>query len=208
MPTPIDDLQPAVAITEAIMLQGIFPSPSGGGSQGSVAAIRHFAFGFAPAGTASTHGQLIAIPSNTALFSLLGTTYGGDGLNTFALPDLDTMLSVGNGTGPGLSPHGQGEFYGVDDLFLIRPNMPFNLGGNFQPIDNSAPSLAVRFLINTVGTFNGGQLTDIGMVWEFAGGFAPAGTLECNGQLVQISDYETLFQLIGTTYGGDGETTA
>ncbi|WP_310468124.1 tail fiber protein [Sphingomonas sp.] len=207
MPTPIDNLQPSLAITEAIVIAGAFPSASGG-TPSSIGAIRHFAFNFTPGGTDQTDGALLAITEeNSALFSLLGTTYGGDGENNFALPDFDGRLSVGTGQGPGLTDRGQGEMFGSDDLFLVRPNMLANLGGSSDPFDNCAPSLAARFVINVAGTYNAGLLGDLGMVWEFAGQNPPGGTVECNGQLLLISEYDALFSLIGTTYGGDGETT-
>lgn len=88
-----------------IAVQGIYPSPSGGGTYNQIilGEIRLFAGNFAPTGFMFCQGQLLAITSNTALFSLLGTTYGGDGSTTFALPDLRAAVPVGfgtTGTGP------------------------------------------------------------------------------------------------------------
>ena len=74
-----------------------------------VAEIRIFAGNFAPTGHAFCDGQLMAISQNTALFSLLGTTYGGDGKSTFALPDLEGSAAMHPGQGPGLSLHDLGE---------------------------------------------------------------------------------------------------
>src|SRR6478752_2325815 len=70
--------------------------------------IRNFGFNFTPRGWASCQGQLLPISSNTALFSLLGTMYGGDGRVTFALPDLQGRVSLSAGQGSGLSPRVQG----------------------------------------------------------------------------------------------------
>jgi microcystin-dependent protein len=83
-----------------------------------------FGFTFAPRGWALCDGQLISISSNTALFSLLGTMYGGDGRITFALPDLRGRNIVGMRQGPGLSPISQGEAAGVESVTLTPTNMP------------------------------------------------------------------------------------
>lgn len=81
-------------------------------------------FNFAPRGWAFCHGQLLSIAQNTALFSLLGTTYGGDGRTTFALPDLRGRCAVGMGQGPGLSNYTQGERAGQENVTLISTQMP------------------------------------------------------------------------------------
>ena len=73
-----------------------------------VAEIRIFGFNFAPRGWAFCDGQILPISQNTALFSLLGTTYGGDGRSTFALPNLQVSVPVHPGQGPGLSPYDLG----------------------------------------------------------------------------------------------------
>ena len=86
--------------------------------------IRNFGFNFAPRGWASCNGQLLSIAQNTALFSLLGTTYGGNGQTTFALPDLRGRVPVGMGNGPGLSPIVQGEMAGQESHTLIASEMP------------------------------------------------------------------------------------
>ncbi len=74
-----------------------------------VGEIRLVGFNFAPQGWAFCNGQLLSIAQNTALFSLLGTTYGGDGRTTFALPDLRGRAAISAGTGAGLGDHVQGE---------------------------------------------------------------------------------------------------
>ena len=79
-----------------------------------VAEIRMFGFNFAPSGWALCDGQLMPISQNTALFSLLGTTYGGDGRSTFALPDLQDRSPMHPGQGPGLSLRDLGETGGSD----------------------------------------------------------------------------------------------
>ena len=84
-----------------------------------VAEIRIFAFNFAPHGWAFCNGQLLPISQNTALFSLLGTYYGGDGESTFALPNLESSAPMFWGQGPGLSMHDQGEVSGSDTVTLL-----------------------------------------------------------------------------------------
>lgn len=86
--------------------------------------IRLVAFNYAPQGWATCDGQILSIAQNTALFSLLGTTYGGNGVNTFALPDLRGRVIVDPGQGPGLSNFVQGEVIGTESVTLTVPQMP------------------------------------------------------------------------------------
>lgn len=81
-------------------------------------------FNFAPRGWAICAGQLLAIASNTALFSILGTTYGGDGRTTFGLPDLRGRVPVGQGSGPGLSNYSLGQQSGQESVTLISTQIP------------------------------------------------------------------------------------
>jgi microcystin-dependent protein len=92
-----------------------------------VAEIRIFGFGFAPKGWATCDGQLIPISQNTALFSLLGTFYGGDGKSNFALPNLQGSAPMAPGQGPGLSLHDLGESSGVPDVTLIQSEIPSHI---------------------------------------------------------------------------------
>jgi microcystin-dependent protein len=91
-----------------------------------VAEIRIFPFGFAPTGWALCDGQLIPISQNTSLFSLLGTTYGGDGKSTFALPDLQGSAPMHPGQGPGLSLHDLGEVGGSETVTLLQSEVPLH----------------------------------------------------------------------------------
>jgi microcystin-dependent protein len=86
--------------------------------------IRIFAGNFAPTGWALCNGQLLPINQNTALFSLLGTTYGGDGKSNFALPNLQGSAPMQPGQGPGLSIHNLGESGGSPTIALIQSQMP------------------------------------------------------------------------------------
>jgi microcystin-dependent protein len=108
-----------------------------------VAEIRVFPFNFAPKGWAWCDGQLLPISQNTALFSLLGTTYGGDGKSTFALPNLQGSVPMHPGQGPGLSLHDLGESGGSDTVTLLQSEIPLHAHGmqaaNF-PGDIQAPT--------------------------------------------------------------------
>ena len=86
--------------------------------------IKLFAGNFAPRNWAFCAGQLLSIAQNTALFSILGTTYGGNGTSTFALPDLRGRVSVGMGQGPGLSTIVLGEQAGSNSVTVLNSNMP------------------------------------------------------------------------------------
>jgi len=86
--------------------------------------VKLFGFNFAPKGYATCQGQIISIAQNTALFSLLGTTYGGNGQTTFALPDLQGRTAIGQGQGPGLPYHSMGELAGTPTTTLLSANMP------------------------------------------------------------------------------------
>jgi microcystin-dependent protein len=89
-----------------------------------VAEIRIFPFNFAPKGWAFCDGQILPLSQNTALFSLLGTTYGGDGKTTFALPDMQGNAPMHPGQGPGLSLHDLGETGGSDTVTLLETEIP------------------------------------------------------------------------------------
>ena len=91
-----------------------------------VAEVRIFPFNFAPKGWAFCDGQLLPISQNTALFSLLGTTYGGDGKSTFALPNAQGSAVMHPGQGPGLSLHDLGEVGGEQFVTLISSEMPIH----------------------------------------------------------------------------------
>ena len=92
--------------------------------------ISIFGFNFAPRGWAMCNGQILAIAQNTALFSLLGTTYGGNGQTTFALPNLQSRVPIHFGQGPGLSAYALGQAAGSESVTLTNAQMPqHNHGG-------------------------------------------------------------------------------
>jgi microcystin-dependent protein len=108
----VDNMPPFASINYVIALEGIFPSRNG--LEPFIGEIYMFAGNFAPRGYALCDGQLLSIAQNTALFSILGTTYGGNGQTTFALPDLRGRLPMHSGQGPGLTPRSLGEVGGSE----------------------------------------------------------------------------------------------
>ncbi len=110
-----------------------------------VAEIRIFPFNFPPKGWAFCDGQLLPISQNTALFSLLGTTYGGDGKSNFALPNMQGNTPMQQGQGPGLSLRDLGEIGGEENVTLLQTEMPAHIhtavaatgGGQGSPVSNA-----------------------------------------------------------------------
>ncbi|MDD5759606.1 MAG: tail fiber protein [Desulfobulbaceae bacterium] len=218
---PIDNMQPSLSVSYVIATQGAFPPRDGSPSYSPfIGQVSAFVGNFAPGGYAFADGSLLSISQNTALFSILGTTYGGNGKTTFALPDLRDRTIIGAGHGPGLTDRLLGEVVGAEQITLSPDQMPSHThpmlpsadptgasGGN-QPFDNMQPSLALNYLIATEGVYPsfdrvGGQ-TLLGEITAFAGNFAPSGFAFADGSLLSIAGNEALFSLIGTIYGGNG----
>ena len=111
-----------------------------------IAEVRMFGFTFPPRGWADCNGQVIGIAQNTALFSLLGTTYGGNGQTTFALPNLQNMIPVGMGQGPGLSQYVLGQTSGTTNVTLLANQMPqhnHSFGSSSGDADATNPATSV-----------------------------------------------------------------
>jgi microcystin-dependent protein len=103
--------------------------------------IEAFGFNFAPQGWALCNGQTLPINQNQALFSLLGTTYGGDGTTTFALPNLQSRVAVHQGQGSGLSAYAAGQAGGTESVTLLPAQMP----AHTHPVHaSSSPAEALR----------------------------------------------------------------
>src|SRR6476469_8390419 len=121
-----------------------------------VAEIRIFPFNFAPKGWAFCDGQILPLSQNTALFSLLGTTYGGDGKSNFALPNMQGNAPMHPGQGPGLSLHDLGETGGSDTVSLLESEMPSHshqLRADVQDIaDTNVISASASFALSAGGT--------------------------------------------------------
>ncbi|AWA29878.1 phage tail protein [Flavobacterium magnum] len=131
-----------------------------------------FAGNFAPKGWALCNGQLMSIAQNTALFSLLGTTYGGDGKVTFGLPDLRGTIPSHAGNGPGLSPTNLGEFQGTQTQMLNVTQLPMHahsalgsvavLCNNSDEADSSDPTGAFFRQTPGVNTYAGSSNASMG----------------------------------------------
>jgi microcystin-dependent protein len=106
-----------------------------------VAEIRIFPFNFPPTGWSFCDGQLLPISQNTALFSLLGTTYGGDGKSTFALPDMQGNAPMQPGQGQGLSLRDLGEMSGVESITLLTSEIPFHAHGMRASLEDDDSTL-------------------------------------------------------------------
>jgi microcystin-dependent protein len=119
-----------------------------------VAEIRIFPFNFAPKGWAWCDGQLLPLSQNTALFSLLGTTYGGNGKSNFALPDLQGRAPMHPGQGPGLSLHDLGETGGSETVTLLESEIPAHPHGLMSL---GAPANRTNPIGNTIARVSAGN---------------------------------------------------
>src|SRR5215831_7091077 len=136
--------------------------------------IRMVGFNFAPVGWAFCNGTLVPISENDALFALIGTTYGGDGQSTFALPNLQSRVPMHQGTGSGLSPRVLGEAAGVESVTLTTAQIPGhthvplcnkNVGGNAAPASNYwAQRSGTELYVDTApnGQMNAAALQTVG----------------------------------------------
>jgi microcystin-dependent protein len=153
--------------------------------------ILAFGFNFAPRGWQLCYGQTLSIAQNTALFSLLGTTYGGNGQTTFALPDLRGRSLVGMGQGPGLTNIIQGEIAGVENTSLLITNMPMH----------AHALVAGQAIVTTVANaLSGGTITnetDTGNNSFAASGDVPTIYSEPGGTINKIGGITTTIS--GTT---------
>lgn len=154
-------------------------------SEAFVAEIRIFPFNFAPTGWAFCNGQIIPISQNTALFSLLGTTYGGDGKATFALPNLQGSTPMHWGQGPGLSLRDLGELGGEDNLALLDAEMPAHAHSlnahTIDPADTNIPSANASFAVSTGGKLYQSGSPNVQMSFNtlsIAGGGLPHNNLQ------------------------------
>jgi microcystin-dependent protein len=221
---PFDTEQPVLAVTEFMPLAGIYPGTGGGGlaAGDTLGFVYDFAGNFAPGPGALAQGQLLPIAPYAALFSLLGATYGGDGVTNFQLPNLQGTVAIGAGTGPGLTPRTLGGAVGTNEVSLTTGQIPPHdhtlLGGGVtgvtgggQPFSNMQSSLPLQTLIATSGTFpttggSSGSAAFLGEIGTFAGTTVPSGWMVAAGQLLPIASNAALFSILGTTYGGDGVT--
>jgi microcystin-dependent protein len=252
-------------LTCIIALQGLLPSEGGGGGGDAMTGeMRWFAHNVVPGNFHRCDGSLIPISQNPTLFSILGTTFGGDGRTTFGLPDLQGRSGLHPGFGPGLSQKRLGQLGGTETETLSLSNLPshnhqlrsdnlfadnintnnnvlsngkasqyhqiyhgFEAGssttmgstslsstsGGGQAHENMFPFSTGTCVIATFGQFPGrntgsndvGQF--IGEIRMFGGNYAPNNWALTDGQILPINNFQSLFSLVGTNFGGDGRTT-
>ena len=111
-------------LSAAMVFFLVSPRAYAQGAEPYLGQILIVSFDFAPKGWAQCNGQIMPIAQNTAVFSLIGTYYGGDGFSTFALPDLRGRVPIHQGTGPGLSPYNVGQVGGSETVTLLLEQMP------------------------------------------------------------------------------------
>src|SRR5262245_35673452 len=183
--------------------------------EGYVGEVRLIAGGVAPKNWAFCDGSLLRVDSNAALFNQLVDNYGGDGRTTFGLPDLRGRIVVGEGP-----LHGLAQTPGAAQVPTQRitakeasPGDPYATVTSVAPAsgDNVQPVLGLNYIICLYGIFPSpsgpGLLGCVGEIRLFAGYFTPSGWALCDGSLLSIAGKRPLFDVIGNTYGGDGEQT-
>jgi microcystin-dependent protein len=153
--------------------------------------IRMFGFNFAPQGWAMCNGQLMAISQNTALFSLLGTFYGGDGMTTFALPDLRSRVPIHMGQGPGLSNYNLGQNGGSETVILSAGQMP-------------AHNHAVN--CNATATGRGGSVFDAGAGQNPSGNYPALAASPSNAVYSNVSNSTMAGAMIAVAGQGQAHT--
>ncbi|WP_235833469.1 phage tail protein [Algibacter lectus] len=150
--------------------------------------VKMFAGNFAPRGWALCQGQLLPISQNDALFSILGTTYGGDGRTTFGLPDLRGRVAMGPGNGPGLTSRKIGQEFGTENQYLSILNMPAHnhvavvTGGNVAANVAFSANRAVRFTPQEGDVPAAANYPD-GLTAKSVKSFGPASNI-INGQII------------------------
>ena len=209
--TAIDVAQPTLGLNWVICVSGVFPfrgEPADGTSENAIfSEIRCMAFNASMTGWLPCDGRIINISANTALYSLLGTNFGGDAHTTFALPDLRGRVPVGMENAAAIGQKG-----GQDQLTLTTSNLPAHAHtgpggltsstGNGTAFDKQQPYLKLNVCVEAYGVYD-----SIGWVRIFACNFAPSGFFPCAGGTAATADFEFLFNKIGTSFGGNGTTT-
>jgi len=152
--------------------------------------IRSFGFNFAPRGWAQCNGQLLPIALNTALFSILGTMYGGDGRTNFALPNLSGAVAMGSGQGSGLTPRSQGERGGSESVTLTLGEMPVHgHAANANPANGNQPGPGGNFWAQDLGGSKDYADADTVAMAPGAIGIAGEGQPHSNVQPFQVLNF-------------------
>jgi len=156
-----------------------------------VAEIRIFPFNFPPTGWAWCNGQLLPISQNTALFSLLGTFYGGDGKSTFALPNLQGSAPIHQGQGPGLSEYFLGQEGGSETVALLESEMPAHShtmrANTIDAADTNVPSPTAVYGQSTGGTLY--QTASNGTLMNFQALSLAGASLPHNNMMPYLTCY-------------------
>lgn len=148
------------ALTAATALGALTtPLPAAAQAEPFLGQVSLFPYTFCPRGWTETHGQLLAISQNTALFSLLGTTFGGDGKTTFALPDLQSRVPLGEGHGPGLSAVTMGQKGGRESVTITQSEMPSHSHAATTSVNAQSTLHAFSSRANATGTPTGNVLS-------------------------------------------------
>lgn len=173
---------------------------------GTIGEIRYFAGNFEPRNWAYCAGQITSIQANTALFSLLGTTYGGNGSTNFAYPDFRGRVAVGAGAGNGLTPRSIGEFNGAENVPINMANMPVHThAATFTPTGTPAGITATLKASSLPATDktpgnNGANAIGVGSVVDASGQIDPL--------MIFVNDSNPSVALVGATVTATGGTAA
>ncbi len=216
---PFTNIQPSLALTEVTPTGagGVFPSFTSGGALGNTDGfIYDFAGNYVPSGSVSANGQLLPIIGNSAVFSLVGTTYGGNGTTNFGVPNLVGQATIGAGAGAGLPPQTLGVPTGSPNVALTVPQLPppTGSGHSFSNLQQSLPLIpliAVSGSFPSMGSTNGSAF--VGQIAYYAGSlgpgneFLPNGWAVADGSTMTFAANPALGSVIGDQFGGNGSTT-
>lgn len=208
-PTAISTQQPTVELRYMIAYQGVFPTVVGGTTGEDtpmIGEIRVFSADFLPQGWLACDGAVVNTATYGPLGAILGNAFGGDGVTTFALPDMRGRVPVGTSATRPL-----GSVSGASSVTLDGTTLPSHahtttdgatgVTGGSAPISLRQPSLALTHLICIAGVSN-----YMGEVRLFAGDFAPGSWDICDGEIVTVASNPMLFSILGTNFGGNGTT--
>ena len=159
--------------------------------------IKMVGFNFAPSGWKLCNGQIIAISQNQALFALIGTTYGGDGVQTFALPNLQGRVPIHQGTGAGLSTYVMGQSSGVENVTVTTSQLPSHqhglssanakLGAYDGPGNQASPAGNVPAIESTGSSLNYSDAPNTDPAFKSLGGFGTGAATGLTGSNVPVS---------------------
>jgi microcystin-dependent protein len=218
-PAPIDNIQPSLGLSYLIRTAGPHPS-TGSGPAAYMGTVVPFVGQTAPAGWALCDGAELPVNGNQALYSIIGTRFGGT-FTTFKLPDLRGRTIVGAGERPGSSGSSVGSFFGTEKetiniltmpkhTHVISPGVTTDEAGFGQPINNRQPSLTLTYLVAGDGVFPSTDALpeDIvpGEIIAFAGNEAPPGFMYADGRSLAKNVNPSLSALYRDAFGGDDNT--